>query len=153
VCVGPLATRRVLRGIDGKRPGDGYIFHSERDSQTPFIFENIIQDCVKPTLKKKGIEWHGMHAFRPGLATELDKAGVGDLTTDQVLRHTPHGSDVAGRHCIKPDAQKIRRFCSWLRKNTKQSANDCRAIPFCRAHSMTSTNRKRCCLPTKRLPC
>jgi integrase len=35
--------------------------------------------------------WHGWHAFRRGLATNLNKLGVDDLTISRILRH----SDVA----------------------------------------------------------
>jgi hypothetical protein len=51
--------------------GDGYIFHAETDSQLHIVFENIIRSHVIPTLAASGVEWHGMHAFRRGLATVL----------------------------------------------------------------------------------
>ena len=32
-------------------------------------------------------EWHGWHAFRRGLATNLHRLGVGDKTIQAILRH------------------------------------------------------------------
>ncbi len=90
--------------------GDGYIFHSENDSQKPIIFENIIREHVIPTLETAKVEWHGMHAFRRGLATCLHSiGGISDRTVDHVLRHESEQSDVAARHYIKPDLKQIRR--------------------------------------------
>jgi integrase len=33
-------------------------------------------------------EWHGWHAFRRGLATNLHQMGVDDLTIQAILRHS-----------------------------------------------------------------
>jgi integrase len=33
-------------------------------------------------------EWHGWHAFRRGLATNLHDLGVDDLTIQRILRHS-----------------------------------------------------------------
>jgi len=33
-------------------------------------------------------QWHGWHAFRPGLATNLHALGVGDKTIQAILRHS-----------------------------------------------------------------
>jgi integrase len=90
--------------------GDGYIFHAEYDSQVPVIFENLLRRGVFENLKAAGVQWHGMHAFRRGLATVLHSIdGVGDRTIDHVLRHESRKDDVAGKHYIKPDLKQIRR--------------------------------------------
>jgi integrase len=90
--------------------GDGYIFHAETDSQTPIIFENVIRRHVIPTLKTAGITWHGMHAFRRGLATTLNSIdGIGDRLISHILRHEIKKDDVAGSKYIKADLEKIRR--------------------------------------------
>lgn len=89
--------------------GDGYIFHAETDSRTPVIFENIIRKRVVPTLKAAGIEWHGMHAFRRGLATCLNSIdGVEDRLISHVLRHEIKKDDVAGSKYIKRNLDKVR---------------------------------------------
>lgn len=33
------------------------------------------------------MEWHGWHAFRRGLATNLHRLGVGDKVIQSILRH------------------------------------------------------------------
>ena len=90
--------------------GDGYIFHKEDDSQTPVIFENYIRNHVRPLLDRKEIKWHGMHAFRRGLATVLNEIeGIDDRLISHVLRHEITKNDVAGKHYIKRDVVKVRR--------------------------------------------
>jgi integrase len=39
-------------------------------------------------LRAAKIEWHGWHAFRRGLATNLHKLSVDDKTTQKILRHS-----------------------------------------------------------------
>lgn len=52
---------------------------------------NILRDQIVPALEKADIAWHGYHAFRRGLATNLRALNVDDLTIMEILRH----SDVA----------------------------------------------------------
>jgi hypothetical protein len=40
------------------------------------------------TRDKARPEWHGFHAFRRGLATNLHAVGVDDLTIQRILRHS-----------------------------------------------------------------
>jgi integrase len=58
---------------------------------TPLSPANILRDSILSALEKAKIEWHGYHAFRRGLATNLHALGVDDLTVSEILRH----SDVA----------------------------------------------------------
>ena len=37
---------------------------------------------------RRGFWWHGGHAFRRGLATNLNRLGVRDKTIQAILRHT-----------------------------------------------------------------
>ncbi len=90
--------------------GDGYIFHKEGDSQTPVILDNYIRNHVRPILYRKGVEWHGMYAFRRGLVTVLNGMdGIEDRLVSHVLRHEITKNDVAGKHYIKRDVEKVRR--------------------------------------------
>jgi integrase len=43
---------------------------------------------LRPTLAKANLEWHGWHAFRHGLATNLHRLGVPDKTIQAILRHS-----------------------------------------------------------------
>jgi len=58
---------------------------------TPLSPNNILRDQITPALEKAELEWHGYHAFRRGLATNLRALNVDDLTIMEILRH----SDVA----------------------------------------------------------
>src|ERR1700722_16775234 len=41
-----------------------------------------------PLVTKAGVQWHGWHAFRRGLATNLHRLGVSDKTIQRILRHS-----------------------------------------------------------------
>ena len=71
------------------QPGTGIMFRTRND--TPLSMNNLLNDQMKPALERAGIAWHGFHAFRRGLATNLHALGVDDLTIQKILRH----SDVA----------------------------------------------------------
>ena len=60
-----------------------------------------MQRIILPALKERGIEWHGWHAFRRGLATNLNRLGVSDKISQRILRH----ADVAITQAayIKPE--------------------------------------------------
>jgi len=55
---------------------------------TPLNLNNVLHRLILPTLRKAGIEWHGWHAFRRGLATNLHAIGVQDKVTQAILRHS-----------------------------------------------------------------
>jgi integrase len=55
---------------------------------TPINPQNILRDSVLPVLEKAEIQWHGYHAFRRGLATNLRALSVDDLTISEILRHS-----------------------------------------------------------------
>jgi hypothetical protein len=57
------------------------------------------RDKVRP-------EWHGFHAFRRGLATNLHALGVDDLTIQRILRHS-HVSVTQQCYIKTRDAQSI----------------------------------------------
>src|SRR5207244_6819113 len=49
---------------------------------------NVLKRQIKPALREAGIEWHGWHAFRRGLATNLYRLGVPEKTIQAILRHS-----------------------------------------------------------------
>lgn len=55
---------------------------------TPLSPQNVLRDVIAPALEKAGVLWHGFHAFRRGLATNLRALGVDDLTIKEILRHS-----------------------------------------------------------------
>lgn len=67
-------------------PRDGYIFSGPRG--TPRYIDNDITRVLKPLLKKAEIRWGGCHAFRRGMATNLNKLGVPAKVIQAILRHS-----------------------------------------------------------------
>lgn len=55
---------------------------------TPLNLNNMLNRVMLPIFKKAKIEWHGWHAFRRGLATNLHALGVDDKTIQAILRHS-----------------------------------------------------------------
>jgi integrase len=101
---------RELEAHRKRNSGEGFIFQKASSDQSPIIFEQIILNNVHPACKAAGIEFHGMHAFRRGLATILHKLGVAELTIQHILRHSRKSSkSVAGRHYIEHDLVGMRR--------------------------------------------
>jgi integrase len=66
-------------------PSRGFIFASA--TGRPMNLDALASDVIRPALTKAGLEWHGWHAFRRGLATNLHRLGVSDKVIQQILRH------------------------------------------------------------------
>lgn len=67
------------------RPRKGFIFSNELGN--PMNLEALAVDVIRPALEKSNLTWHGWHAFRRGLATNLHRLGVSDKVIQQILRH------------------------------------------------------------------
>ena len=48
--------------------------------------DNLSRREITPELRKKKLGWHGWHAFRRGLATNLRELGVPDDVIQRILR-------------------------------------------------------------------
>ena len=57
----------------------------------PIGIQRIVSDVIRPALKGSGVEWHGWHALRRGLATNLHELGVPDKIIQVILRHANVG--------------------------------------------------------------
>jgi len=53
----------------------------------PMNLEALAADVIQPALEKANLAWHGWHAFRRGLASNLHRLGVSDKVIQQILRH------------------------------------------------------------------
>jgi len=73
----------ALRAHRKANPSTMYIF--EGPYQKPLDIATIGSKRIKPTIK---IEWHGWHAFRRGLATNLHELQVADKDIQAILRHS-----------------------------------------------------------------
>jgi integrase len=67
------------------RPLHGFIFSNELGNS--MNLEALALDVICPSLAKANLCWHGWHAFRRGLATNLHRLGVSDKVIQQILRH------------------------------------------------------------------
>lgn len=74
---------RLMQGS----PSSGWIFPNLKGDR-PLNFNNLVNRVIKPTLKEAGLQWHGWHAFRRGLGTNLYSLGVPDKTVQAILRHS-----------------------------------------------------------------
>jgi integrase len=54
----------------------------------PINLDALAADVIVPLITKAGVRWHGWHAFRRGLATNLHQLGVADKTIQRILRHS-----------------------------------------------------------------
>jgi len=77
---------------------DGYLelfrpqeFLFEKRAGKPIDIDRITQKVIKPTLEKAGTGWHGWHAFRRGLATNLFELNVDVEVIQAILRHSDAG--------------------------------------------------------------
>jgi len=103
------ALRRFLDGhrLAAGNPSSGIMFKTRNN--TPLSMNNLLNDQIRPALDrcvcglekiehggadhdytrdKARPEWHGFHAFRHGLATNLHGIGVDDLTIQRILMHS-----------------------------------------------------------------
>jgi integrase len=67
-------------------PANGLIFPSQAGK--PINLDALAAGVIVPAFIKAGIRWHGWHAFRRGLATNLDRLRVSDKTIQRILRHS-----------------------------------------------------------------
>jgi integrase len=63
-----------------------YIFQTFKGD--PADLDYISRKIIAPKLKGAGIPWHGWHACRRGLATNLHQLGVPDIVIQAILRHS-----------------------------------------------------------------
>ena len=83
------AVLSALRSAEGN-PKTGYIFAGKKGQ--PLNLHNLANRAIKPAMRAAGLEWHGWHAFRRGLATNLKKLGVDDGHIQRILRHGDRGT-------------------------------------------------------------
>jgi integrase len=76
-----LKQHRALSG----NPANGFMFPSPQGK--PINMDALARVVIVPALSKAGLQWHGWHPFRRGLATNLHRLGVPDKTIQRILRH------------------------------------------------------------------
>jgi integrase len=82
--IAPLArlldSHRCLSGS----PANGLMFRSSVGK--PINLDALAANVIVPLVTKAGVRWHGWHAFRRGLATNLYQLGVSDKIIQRILR-------------------------------------------------------------------
>jgi integrase len=63
----------------------GFMF--EGRTGRPLVLANLLRRDIRPALDKAKIEWHGWHAFRRGVGSNLHALGTPDKVIQDVLRH------------------------------------------------------------------
>ena len=70
-------------------PEFGSVFRS--DDGLPINLDNVVRRMIRPALEAIDLPWHGWHAFRRGLASNLYAMGASDKVVQRILRHSrPH---------------------------------------------------------------
>ena len=104
----PLREMLELHRLKLGNPASGVMFPTSTGN--PICLHNLYHDFIKPALDRCAMcklgedahrkadheyqrdaslpQWHGWHAFRRGLATNLHDLGVDDKTTQRILRHS-----------------------------------------------------------------
>jgi integrase len=86
--ISALAKRldKYRASLPGPPQGDASIFSATNGK--PLRLNNVLRACILPVLGAAKIEFHGWHAFRRGLATNLHDLGIDDHTIKAILRHS-----------------------------------------------------------------
>lgn len=89
--------QKVLEKHRGDAPDSAYIFAGSTGA--PLVLTNLANRVIKPAFQKyraehpnSTIEWHGWHAFRRGLASNLYSLGVAPKVIAAILRHGDIGT-------------------------------------------------------------
>ena len=83
--IAPLAKYLARHRAASGNPETGLIFKSQ--TGTSLDLAQLARFVIRPALRQAGLAWHGWHAFRRGLATNLYRLGVPDKTIQAILRH------------------------------------------------------------------
>ena len=82
--IAQLAQRLELHRSLSGNPDNGFMFPSSTGK--PFNMDALSRDVIVPLATKAGVQWHGWHAFRRGLATNLYRLGISDKIIQRILR-------------------------------------------------------------------
>jgi len=83
--IAPLRAMLDSHRITEGNPQSGPMFTN--NAGRPLDLNNLTSRVVIPALQNSSIQWHGWHAFRRGLATNLNRVGVPMKTIQAILRH------------------------------------------------------------------
>lgn len=116
----PLAKRLDAHRFTLGNPTSGYVFPTSNG--TPLNLANLARRVIKPALVKAGLQWHGWHSFRRGLATNLHRLGVADKTIQAILRHADLATTM-NSYVKTVSADSVAAMLSFERLCTEQTPN------------------------------
>jgi integrase len=93
------------------------MFPSSRGNK-PMAMNNLYRRHIIAALRKHNIAWHGWHAFRLGLATNLKDMGVDDMVIQRILRHGT--AETTRKHYIKMLPPSVKKAMSKLDRKIKR---------------------------------
>ena len=67
-------------------PTEGWVWPASRGT-LPLDFNNLCRRGIMQPLNEAGLTWHGWHAFRRGLASNLSELVVPEDVIQKILRH------------------------------------------------------------------
>jgi integrase len=88
----------------------------------PADLDYLSREIIAPKLSENGLQWHGWHAFRRGLATNLHELGISDIVIQAILRHST--VEVTRESYIKRDGVDTRSLAA-MKALEKMVCNHC----------------------------
>jgi integrase len=99
---------------------DGFVFAGPKMGR-PLNLANLVRRSILPALEAArmknpeiGVQWHGWHAFRRGLGTNLYRLGTPDKTIQAILRHSNVSTTLS--FYVKPVAEDSQTAMQKLEK-------------------------------------
>ena len=87
--------------------------------------DNLVKRHLKPVLVKAGIKQGGMHAFRHGNATMMDRLNVPMKIRQDRLGHIDPRTTMGYTHAVSDDekraAAQMEKFCAQMRARPKKT--------------------------------
>jgi integrase len=115
-----LGDRLEMHRLRSGNPESGPIFVTGKGTHQ--MMNNLLGRVMVPALRKANIEWHGWHACRRGLGSNLYHLGVPDMVIQRILRHA-NVTTTTGYY-IKTAADDVRAAMSKLESGIPQSESE-----------------------------
>jgi integrase len=107
-----LAERLEMHRLREGNPQIGPIFRNRK--KKPASMNNLLMRIILPALDRCEVKWHGWHAARRGLGSNLYRLGVPDIVIQRILRHSNVATTTT--YYIKTVADDVRDAMSKLER-------------------------------------
>ncbi len=109
--ISPLAKFLERYRLSVGNPQSGWMFASR--GKPPHL-DNLARRVIGPIFEKAGLPWYGWHAFRRGLATNLQRLGVSIKTAQALLRQADFAT--AANYYVKAVDADSSKLCDGWKK-------------------------------------